>query len=82
MHDANYVEFGFFTGVRPSELIALLWRDVTLAGSVRIERARVMAHDKGKTKTAVVRDIELCLRALAVIKRQRALTGLLKHERV
>jgi len=79
-HDANYVEFGFFSGARPSELIALLWPDVTLAGSVRIERARVMAQDKDKTKTAVLRDVELCPRALAVIKRQRALTGLLKHE--
>ncbi len=81
-YDGNYVEFGFFTGARPSELIALRWSDVTLTGSVRIERARVMAHDKSKTKTAVVRDIELCPRALAVINRQRALTGLLKHERV
>jgi integrase len=81
-HDANYVEFGFFTGARPSELIALRWSDVTLSGSVRISRARVMAQDKSKTKTAVVRDIELCPRAQGVIKKQRALTGLLKHEHV
>lgn len=75
--DANYFEFGYFTGVRPSEEIALLWSDVDLrAGCVRISKARVMAHDKGTTKTAVIRDLELCPRALAVLTRQRVLTGL------
>lgn len=75
--DANYFEFGFFAGVRPSEAIALLWDDVDLKrGTVRISKARVMAQDKGRTKTAVVRDIELCPRALDVLNQQRTLTGL------
>jgi integrase len=82
-HDANYVEFGFFSGARPSELIALLWPDADRqSGYVRISKARVMGRDKKKTKTAVVRDVELNPRALAVLKRQRALTGLLEHERI
>lgn len=75
--DANYFEFGFFTGIRPSEAIALLWSDIDLqAGLARISKARVMAQDKDRTKTAVVRDIELCPRALAVLKRQQAITRL------
>jgi len=76
-HDANYVEFGFFVGARPSELIALQWSDVDFnKGIIRIDKARVMGHDKDTTKTAVVRDVELCPRAVTVLKRQRALTGL------
>jgi len=76
-HAANYVEFGFFSGCRPSELIALLWEDVDLiGGTVRIDKARVMAKDKDRTKTAVAREIELGPRALDILRRQRELTGL------
>jgi len=45
-------------------------------GTVRIERARVMGQDKDTTKTATVRDVELCPRALAVLVRRRAVSGL------
>lgn len=76
-HDANYVEFGFFAGTRPSELISILWPDVDLrSGTVKISKARVMARDKDTTKTAVERDVELCPRAAQVLKRQRRLTQL------
>lgn len=75
-HDANYVEFGFFTGARPSEIIALDWPRMTGNESARIERARVMGKDKDTTKTAESRDLELCPRAVDVIRRQRALTSL------
>ena len=76
-HAGNYAEFGFFTGCRPSELIALLWSDVDMpGGTVRIDKARVMAQNKNRTKTATVREIELCPRALDVLRRQRELTGL------
>jgi integrase len=54
-----------------------MWSDVDLKkGTIRIDKARVMGRDKDTTKTAVVRDVELCPRAIAVLKRQRALTGL------
>jgi integrase len=73
----NYAEFSFFAGTRPSELIALAWADIDLGrGTARIEKARVMGRDKRKTKTSVVRDIELCPRALACIERQRAISQL------
>lgn len=75
---ADYFEFAFFAGPRPSEQIALLWPDVGLrAGTAKIRRARVMGKDKERTKTTYAREIELNTRALAVIERQRARTQLL-----
>lgn len=68
----NYFEFAFFTGLRPSEQIALLWGDVDKArGSVTIRRATVWKREKERTKTFTVRDVELTARALAAIERQR-----------
>jgi integrase len=58
-------------------LIAFTWSDVDLKkGTIRIDMARVMGRDKDTTKTALVRDVELCPRAIAVLKPRRALTGL------
>lgn len=75
--DADYFEFCFFAGPRPSELIALRWPDVDLRrGTARFDKARVMARDKARTKTAVARDTELCPRALAILRRRRTRTGL------
>lgn len=76
--DGNYFEFGFFVGCRPSEQIALRWADTGTVGggTVRVDKARVMARDKQRTKTNTARDIELCDRAIACLARQRALTGL------
>lgn len=72
----NYVEFQFFAGTRPSEAIALTWRDVDLhRGHARISKARVMARDKARTKTARSRKVELCARAAAALRGQFELTG-------
>jgi len=77
VYESNYVEFGFFTGARPSEIIALTWPDVDrLRGVIRVSKARVMARDKDTTKTAVERDVELNPRCRDVIERQWSLTGL------
>lgn len=74
--DADYFEFAFFSGLRPSEQIALDWPSSDLqSGAVRVDKARVMGQDKGTTKTSVVRDVELCPRALAVLRRRFAKTG-------
>lgn len=75
---ADYFEFAFFAGPRPSEQIALLWQDVDLrSGAVKVRRARVLGKDKERTKTTYAREVELNTRALAVIERQRARTQLL-----
>jgi integrase len=69
----NYDEFRFFTGLRPSEEIALLVDDCDLSqGKV------VMKRDKDRTKTGEDRLVELCPRALEVLKRQLALRARLK----
>jgi integrase len=71
----NYFEVAIFTGMRPSEQIALRWTDfATRSGELRVQRACVWGQDKSTTKTHVVRDIELNERALAALLRQKAHT--------
>lgn len=70
----NYYEFGFFSGLRPSEQIALKWAHVDLrAGTVTVQQALTRKKEKG-TKTGDVRTVELNARALAAIKRQQAIS--------
>lgn len=76
----NYFEFAFFSGLRPSEQIALQWESIDFRREqARIERARVRAIDKD-TKTHTARDIDLQTRALRAITRQRPHSHLIgKH---
>jgi integrase len=83
----NYDEFRFFTGLRPSEQIAIQIDDFDVARrQILISKARVMSRDKDRTKTGEDRIVELCPRALEVLKRQlvfRArleLAGRIHHE--
>jgi integrase len=70
----NYDEFRFFTGLRPSEQIALLVNDFDpIEGTLTINKARVAGVDKDSTKTREDRRIKLCPRALQVLRRQLAL---------
>jgi len=70
----NYFEVAFFTGVRPSEQIALQWTRVDLAREqIRIDRALVRRHNKA-TKTYKSRDVDLQGPALEALQRQRKLT--------
>jgi len=85
----NYDEFRFFTGLRPSEQIALLVSDCDIGqGKIKISKARVAGRDKDRTKTSEDRMVDLCPRALDVLKRQLALrarlklAGQLHHEHV
>lgn len=66
-HDQPWVTA--LTGLRPSEQIALLASDCDVAQG----KARVMTKDKDRTKTSDDRLIELCPRALEVLKRHLAL---------
>ncbi|TFW71481.1 site-specific integrase [Methylotenera oryzisoli] len=70
----NYFEFGFFSGLRTSELIDLKWGDVeeTL---VVVRSAKVEGESK-TTKTNQVRFVELNARAKAALARQKAHTKL------
>jgi integrase len=49
----NYDEFRFFTGLRPSEQIALVLSDIDLVqGFISVNKARVSGVDRNKTKTS------------------------------
>ena len=85
----NYDEFRFFTGLRPSEQIALVVSDYDAAHRIlSITKARVIGLDKDMTKTGADRRIELCPRAVAIVERQLRLrqrlmrNGLLEHEQL
>jgi integrase len=83
----NYDELRFFTGLRPSEEIALVVTDYDAGhGVLSITKARVLGIDKDVTKTGEDRRIFLCPRAIAVIERQlrlrerRAQSGRIAHD--
>jgi integrase len=70
----NYDEFRFFTGLRPSEQIALLVNDFDpVEETLTINKARVAGVDKDSTKTGEDRRIMLSPRALDILRRQLAL---------
>lgn len=72
----DYYEFAFFSGMRPSEQIALCWSKVDLpTGTVLVDEALTRGRVKG-TKTTDVRELELTARARQVLERQRAVTQL------
>jgi integrase len=71
---ANYDEFRFFTGLRPSEQIALFVSNYDVArGTLDVTKARVNGTDKDSTKTGDDRRIVLCPRAIGVLNRHLAL---------
>jgi integrase len=75
----NYFEAAIFTGMRPSEQIALRWADVDLRKrTITVRQARVRGSDKA-TKTRSIRTILLPDEALAAIKRQQAISRTGEH---
>lgn len=69
----NYFEVAFFTGLRPSELIAIHWPNVDFRReTLKVAGARVRATDKD-TKTHAIRYVDLQTPALAALQRQREL---------
>ncbi|HKT73224.1 MAG TPA: DUF3596 domain-containing protein [Steroidobacteraceae bacterium] len=85
----NYDEFRFFTGLRPSEQIALVVSDFDpVRGTLSITKARVNGVHKNCTKTGHDRLFELCLRARAVLARHLQLRhrlvsqGRIAHDRL
>jgi integrase len=83
----NYDEFRFFTGLRPSEQIALLVTDYDARRAVlSVTKARVLRRDKDRTKTQEDRGVELCPRALEILRGHLALrdeyvaAGKIRHE--
>ncbi|MEJ1962966.1 MAG: tyrosine-type recombinase/integrase [Gammaproteobacteria bacterium] len=72
--EGNYDEFRFFTGLRPSEQIALVVSDYDAAnGVLSITKARVAGVDRDRTKIDEDRRVVLCPRARSILERQLAL---------
>jgi integrase len=70
---ADYFEFAFYAGMRPSEQIAVLWDDCDLTANViTVRRARVVGVDRAATKTSVSRQVELSGRAVGALRRQQS----------
>lgn len=75
-HVVNYFDFGIFSGLRTSELIALEWGDVDFRrNQVCVRRAFVEGEVK-TTKTSRIRHVDLNSRAKAALMRQKGLTFL------
>jgi len=70
----NLFQFAFFTGLRPSELIALEWSDIQ-EGSIQVCRAVVEKKEKCTKTKAGMRSVILLPPALWALKAQRILTG-------
>jgi integrase len=76
----NYEEFRFFTGLRPSEQIALVVTDYDAKnGVLSVTKARVAGVDRDRTKIAEDRRVMLCPRAISVIERQLRLRECLER---
>jgi integrase len=77
---ANYYDFAFHTGLRPSEQIALRWPDIDWRHKrAKIERARVDWEEKD-TKTSTVREIDLNDRELTALQRPKPHTFMRNQE--
>jgi hypothetical protein len=83
----NYDEFRFFTGLRPSEQIALLTSDYDpVQGTISVTKACVGGIDQDCTKTGDDRVMVLCPRASEVLTRHFSLrcrmvaAGLTDHD--
>ena len=74
----NFIRFAFATGLRTSELIALRWEDVDIAGkAIRVAVALVEQVEKGPKTKAGRRTVELAAEAVQALEAQRAWTLLM-----
>lgn len=73
---ANYIEFRFFTGLRPGEAIALQWGNVDLVKGEMLVKESVVLGQRKATKTEHARMVKLNSRALAALQRQKSHTYL------
>ena len=71
----HLVQFAFFSGLRPSELIGLAWQDIDWANGIAHIRRAVVAKQEKTTKTkAGQRELLLLPPALGALTAQKAYT--------
>lgn len=74
----NFVQLMFFTGMRPGEMIALEWGDVSFeAGTIMVARRR-RDGVTDVTKSKKIRIVDMTPQAKEALLRQRRITGLAK----
>ncbi|MBV1789026.1 site-specific integrase [Marinobacterium sp. D7] len=72
----NLIQFAFWSGLRTSELIALRWQDVDLAGSrIHIRRAIVRRREKSTKTVSGLRSVDLQPGAREALEAQFPNTG-------
>ena len=78
MEVANFIEFEAWSGLRTGEMFGLAWEDIDLhRGTAQIVRTITEGRWLTPKTKAGARTLDLLPRALAVLKRQKALTFLL-----
>lgn len=71
----NLFQFAFFTGLRPSELMALEWQDIDwVNGQVYVQRAVVEREEKCTKTEASKRFVLLLPPAMEALQKQKAFT--------
>ena len=71
----NLIQFGFWTGLRTSELIALKWSDVDLEnGLIHIKQAKVLRVVKGPKSKAGIRTVILLPKSKTALLQQKEYT--------
>jgi integrase len=76
-----YFKFAFWTGMRPSEIIAIQWGNVDfITNRVLINRSTVRGKSKNTTKTNKARSVILNDEALSVLKELKAYSFLQGEE--
>ncbi len=78
----NYAQFNFFTGLRPSEMIALKWCHVNLVKRKASIQEAVVRFKRQDTKTGRVRIVDLAEPALAALNSQKIHTYMKQHGHV
>lgn len=72
----NLLQFGFYSGFRTSELMALVWSDVDLSsGYVCVNKAKVCGEIKGTKTKAGTRRVRLYPEALNALTNQFNISG-------
>lgn len=80
-HLRNLIQFGFYSGFRTSELIALEWSDIDLTnGIASVNKAKVCGIIKSTKTRSGTRKVRLLPDALTALKNQFELSGKFSKE--
>lgn len=74
----NLLEFGFWTGLRTSELIAVRWEDIE-GSNLHVRRAKVAGEIKPPKTKSGIRDVKLLTPAQDALQRQKEKTYLMQE---